>query len=53
MRISKYKNTFTKGYEGNFTEEIFTVIKVVRGDPNVYLLEYTDGEPIIGTQQLG
>ena len=36
VRISKYKNTFTKGYEANFTEELFKIAKVIRGDPNVY-----------------
>ena len=35
-RISKYKNIFTKGYEANFTEEIFKVAKVFRGNPNMY-----------------
>ena len=36
VRISKYKNIFTKGYEANFTEEIFKIVKVFRGDPNMY-----------------
>ena len=49
VRISKYKSTFTKGYEANFTEELFKVAKVIRGDPNVYELEDHEGEPIIGT----
>ena len=30
VRISKYKSTFTKGYEANFTEELFKVAKVMR-----------------------
>ena len=42
VRISKYKNIFKKGYEANFTEEIF------RGDPNMYEIEDHEGEPIIG-----
>ena len=38
VRISKYKSIFTKGYEANFTEELFKIAKVIRGDPNVYEL---------------
>ena len=51
VRISKYKNIFEKGYEANFTEEIFKIVKIYRGDPNMYGLEdLTEGkgEPIIG-----
>ena len=48
VRISKYKNIFTKGYEANFTEEIFKIVKVFRGDPNMYEIEDHEGEPIIG-----
>ena len=48
VRVSKYKSIFTKGYEANFTEEIFKVSKVIRGDPNVYEIEDHEGEPIIG-----
>ncbi|CAB3987044.1 integrase core domain-containing [Paramuricea clavata] len=48
VRITRYKNIFTKGYEANFTEEIFKVVKVFRGDPNMYEIESHDGEPIIG-----
>ncbi|CAB4014362.1 integrase core domain-containing, partial [Paramuricea clavata] len=48
VRITKYKNIFTKGYEANFTEEIFKVVKVFRGDPNMCEIESHDGEPIIG-----
>ena len=48
VRISKYKNIFGKGYEANFTEEIFKISKVFRGDPNMYELEDHEREPIIG-----
>ena len=44
VRISKYKSAFTKGYEANFTEELFKVIKVIRGDPNVYEIDDLEGE---------
>ena len=48
VRVSKYKNVFKKGYEANFTEEIFKISKVFRGDPTVYEIEDHEGEPIIG-----
>ena len=48
MRVSRYKSIFSKGYEANFTEEIFKVKKVLRGDPNMYEIEDHEGEPIIG-----
>ena len=47
VRISKCKSAFTKGYEANFTEELFKVIKVICGYPNVYEIEDLEGEPII------
>ena len=48
VRVSKYKSIFAKGYEANFTEEIFRVSKVLRGDPTVYEIQDHEGEPIIG-----
>ena len=36
VRVSRYKSIFAKGYEANFTEELFKVTKVLRGHPNVY-----------------
>ena len=48
VRISKYKNVFAKGYESNFTEEIFQVEKVFAADPNMYELKDLEGEEILG-----
>ena len=48
IRVGKYKSIFAKGYEANFTEEIFKISKVFRGDPNMYEIEDHEGEPIIG-----
>ena len=48
VQVSRYKSIFSKGYEANFTEEIFKVKKVLRGDPNMYEIEDHEGEPIIG-----
>ena len=49
VRVSRYKSVFGREYEANFTEEIFKVTRVFRGDPNVYELEDHEGDPIIGT----
>ena len=48
VRVSRYKSIFSKGYEANFTEGIFTVKKVFRGDPNTYEIEDHEGESIMG-----
>ena len=48
VRVSKYKSIFAKGYEANFTEKIFKISKVFRGDPNMYEIEDHEGDPIIG-----
>ena len=48
VRVSQCKSVFGKGYEANFTEEIFKVSKVFRDRPTVYELEDHEGEPIIG-----
>jgi transposase InsO family protein len=48
VRISRYKSTFAKGYDANFTEEIFKISKVFRWDPTMYELTDHTGEPIVG-----
>ena len=48
VRVSRYKSIFGKGYEANFTKEIFKVKRVLMGDPTMYELEDHEGEPIIG-----
>ena len=48
VRVSRYKSVFGRGYEANFTEEIFKVTRVLRGDLNVYELEDHEGEPTVG-----
>ena len=47
VRVSRYKSIFGKGYEANFTEEIFKVKRALRGDPTMYELDDHEGEPII------
>ena len=48
VRIHKYKSIFAKGYEANFTSEVFKIIGVLKGDPNMYVLEDLEEKPIIG-----
>ncbi len=49
VRISNKKQTFHKGYLGNWGEEIFVVTKVRYTDPPVYLLNDSNDEPIEGS----
>ncbi|CAB3993121.1 uncharacterized transposon-derived [Paramuricea clavata] len=39
VRISKYKSVLVKGYDENFTEELFTVTEVYHGHPNTYSIK--------------
>ena len=49
VRISKYKNIFTKGYMANWSEEIFFIKKIKNTVPWTYVLNDLNGEEIIGT----
>ena len=49
VRISKYKGTFEKGYETNWSEEVFTVHKVHPSEPPVYRLRNDLGDALDGT----
>lgn len=43
VRISKYKHVFEKGYDENWTREIFKIVQVVKRQPVVYkLCDLTD-----------
>ena len=48
VRISKMKHTFAKGYEGNWSYEIFTIIKVINRIPPVFIIKDFDGKEIEG-----
>ena len=48
VRISKYKNIFTKGYTPNWSEEVF-VSKIKNTVPWTYVINDLHGEEIIGT----
>ena len=49
VRISKYKNIFTKGYTPNWSEEVFVIKKVKNTVPWTYVINDLNGEEIIGT----
>lgn len=48
VRISKYRAAFSKGYEPNWSNEIFKVVKVRMTNPRTYVLEDSYGEEIKG-----
>ena len=47
VRISKYKNIFTKGYTPNWSEEIFVINKIKNTVPWTYAISDLNGEEII------
>lgn len=48
MRISKYKNLFSKGYTPNWTTEIFQIERIKKTNPVTYLLRDENGHNIKG-----
>ena len=49
VRISRYKNIFSKGYTPNWSEEVF-VIKIIKNTvPWTYVIDDLNGEEITGT----
>ena len=48
-RISKYKNTFAKGYTPNFSEEIFVIKEIKNIVPWTHAINNLNGKEIIGT----
>ena len=49
VRISKFKNIFTKGYTPNWSKEIFIVNKINDTVPYTYNLKDLNGEEILGS----
>ena len=49
IRISKYKNIFSKGYTQNWSEEIFIINKFKNKVPSTYVISDLNGEPITGS----
>ena len=49
VRISKYKNIFSKGYIPNRSEEVFAIKKIKNTVPWTYVIDDLNGEEITGT----
>ena len=49
VRISKYKNSFVKGYTPNWLEEVFVVSKIKNRVPWTYVVSDFNGEEITGS----
>ena len=49
VRVSQYKNVFTKGYTPNWSEKVFVVNKVQNTVPWTYLIYDLNGEEIKGS----
>ena len=49
VRITKMKKTFEKGYTTRWTEEVFTIVRVLRTSPVTYKIADLNGEEIDGT----
>lgn len=50
VRITKYKHIFQKGYESNWSDEIFIITSVIERSPwVVYTIKDLQDEPIVGT----
>ena len=49
VRISKYKNIFTKGYVPNWSEEIFVIKKIKNTVPWTYVINDLNSEEIAGS----
>ena len=49
IRISKYKNIFTKGYIPNWSEEIFVIKRIKNTVPWTYVINDLNVKEIIGT----
>jgi len=48
VRISKLKKTFEKGYDTNYTDEIFTISKIRQTSPTMFYLIDDNNEDIVG-----
>ena len=49
VRISKYKKVFAKGYNPNWSEEIFVIKEIENTVPWAYVINDLNCEEIIGT----
>ena len=48
VRITKYKNIFSKGYTENWSRELFIIDSILQTNPQAYRNKDINGEKIIG-----
>ena len=48
VRITKYKNIFSKGYTENWSREIFIIDSILKTNTWTYKMKDINGEKIIG-----
>ena len=48
VRITKYKNIFSKGYTENWSREVFIIVSVLETNPWTYKIKELNGKKIIG-----
>ena len=49
VRITQYKNIFSKGYTKNWSREIFLIDSVLKTNPWTYKIKDLNGEKVIGS----
>ena len=49
VRITKYKNIFAKGYNPNWSEEVFLIKKIKNSVSWIYVISDLKGEDVVGT----
>ena len=49
VRITKYKNIFSKGYTKTWSREIFVIDSVLKSSPWTYKIKDISGEKITGS----
>ena len=49
VKISKYKNSFSRGYTPNWFEDVFVVNEIKNTVPWTYMINDLNGKEIIGT----
>ena len=52
VKITKYKNIFSKGYTENWSREIFVIESVLKTNPWIYKIKDLKLEKIIGKELL-
>ena len=48
VRITKYRNIFSKGYTENWSRKIFIIDSVLKTNPSTHKIKNLNGEKILG-----